>query len=250
MATLIAKLEGAVIEEKQILHLMTRKEEIFLSLSNCLESKQQCEKKYEAANNILSLIEASNLAKELSAYSANELLLITKLSQTSHGVDGTNQKLMSDRVKRQFNFPSRTKSSGEISISVRLDECRSELSSANKSISDILFKISSLEKEVGRLKAEYKDHENLEECVKSKIKLQIATIFEMGEELSLLLKVCEHTVDCSQFNLTIGIDPCPPNHYIQRSPSRRYPYVSIHFNVARSQNSIENLITLCKRRRN
>jgi hypothetical protein len=192
VATLIAKLEGAVVEENQILQLMTRKEEIHLLLPNCLESKQQCEKNYEAANTILSLNEASKLVKELSAYSASELFLITKLGQTSHGVDGTNQKVRTDRVKRQSDSPSRTKSCGEVSISVRLDECRSELSSANKSMSDIIFKITNLEKEVGQLKVEYKDHKNLEESVETKIKFQIATIIEMGEELSLLLKVYQH----------------------------------------------------------
>ena len=192
VATLIAKLEGAVVEEKQILQLMTRKEEIYLLLSNCLESKQQCEKNYEAANTLISLNEASNLVKELLAYSANELFLITKLGQASHGVDVTNQRVMTDKVKRQSSSPSRTKSRGEISISARLDECRSELSSANKSMSDIIFKISNLEKEVCRLKAEYKDHKNLEEGVETKIKFQIATIFEKSEELSLLLKVCQH----------------------------------------------------------
>jgi uncharacterized small protein (DUF1192 family) len=190
VATLIAKLEKAVLEEKQILQLMSRKEEIYLLLSNCLESKQQCENNYEAANTFISLNEASDLVKDLLAYSANELSLITKLGPTSHGVDGTNQKVITDRVKRRSNSPSRTKSRCEISSSARLDECRSELSSANKSMSDIIFKISNLEKEVSRLKAEYKDHKNLEESVQTKIKFLIATIFEMGEELSLLLKVC------------------------------------------------------------
>ena len=182
MATLIAKLEGAVEEEKQMLQLINRKEEITLLLSNCQESKQRCEKVYEAANKYLSLTAATSLVKELSSCSADEFCLIETLGQTSQNAIDTNDKL-------SYNSLPQIEGCGEIFSPKRLDKYRSELFATNKSVGDIFLKVSNFEREVGRLKTELKDQKSLSKDIETKAEDQTAKILEMNEELSLLLKV-------------------------------------------------------------
>lgn len=190
VANLIIKLEEAVEEEKQILQLMNIREDIISSLINSQQSKQRCEEIYEAANKYLSLTTAKNLVKDLLADGNSELSLIKKLNHTSHNINGVSQNAVGTGCKRSHNSQQQTESFGEMVISESLDEHRSELASANKSVSDTLLKISNLEKEVARLETELKEKKKVNKDIDTKIKYQKVDILKMGDELSLLLKVC------------------------------------------------------------
>lgn len=192
VASLIIKLEGAVEEEKQVLQLMSRREDIISSLINSQQGKQRCEEIYEAANKYLSLITAKNLVKDLLADGSSELSLIKKLNQTTPNINGANQNSVGTGYKRSQNSQQQTERFGQMIITERLDEHRSQLASANKSVSDTLLKISYLEKEVARLETDLKEKKKMNKHIDTKIEYQKVNILEMGDELSLLLKVCQH----------------------------------------------------------
>ena len=190
VANLIINLEGAVEEEKQILQLISRREDIISSLINSQLGKQRCEEIYEAANKYLSLITAKNLVNDLVANGSSELSLIQKLNYTTHSINGISQNAVGTVYRRFHNSQQQTERFGQMIITERLDEHRSELASANKSVSDTLVKVSNLEKEVARLDAELKEKKKANKDIDTKRKCQKVDILQMGDELSLLLTVC------------------------------------------------------------